>query len=54
VVLCDDPDDGALITLNRMAFVLWLAELDPVGNVFLRMLADAHVDTPTTGASGTR
>lgn len=44
--LCDDPADGVLATLNRMAFVLWLAELNTVGDVFLRMLADEHVDHP--------
>ena len=44
--LCEDPADGVLTTLNRMAFVLWLAELDKVGDVFLRMLADAHAGHP--------
>jgi len=44
--LCEDPADDDLTTLNRMAFVLWLAELDKVGDVFLRMLADAHAGHP--------
>jgi hypothetical protein len=44
--LCDDPADEVLTTLNRMAFVLLRAELDAVGDVFLRMLADAHLDHP--------
>lgn len=44
--LCEDPSDNVLTVLNRMAFVLWLAELDRVGDVFLRMLADAHAEHP--------
>ena len=44
--LCEEPADDVLTTLNRMAFVLWLAELDRVGDVFLRMLADAHAGHP--------
>lgn len=46
ICLCDGPADEVETTLDRMAIILWLADLDEVGEVFLRLLADAHVDHP--------
>ena len=43
---CENPDARTAAALDLMAFVLWLAELDVTGEVFLRMLADAHADHP--------
>lgn len=43
---CENPDTRTAAALDLMAFVLWLAELDLTGEMFLRMLADAHADHP--------
>ena len=44
--LCEEPNEGVLATLNRMSFVLWLAELDEAGEPFLRVLADSLATHP--------
>lgn len=44
--LCSDPAEEVLATLNRMSFVLWLAELDTAGEAFLRVLADSLATHP--------
>lgn len=43
---CEDPSEDATTLLNRVNFILWLSELDKIGEVFLRLLADAHIDHP--------
>lgn len=44
--LCEDPSEDATTLLNRVNFILWLSELDMIGEVFFRLLADAHLDPP--------
>ena len=44
--LCAQPSEETTALLNRVRFILWLSQLDKVGEVFLRLLADAHAEHP--------